>query len=519
MNKKLKISIIIFGIISILINSIAFAADKITITMTQEDDSRINVNINSEKKIKNVRIYLKRDNSNYQLFYESKQVNSNNKNYKIPRSRLSSEKETYFKVIVIDEENTEISKEFKAEKLKPLPTPNPIPPPAPDQPSEIAPTAIKLNKTNVNISIGQTVQLTATITPSNATNKAITWTSSNPNIATVNSTGKVTGKTQGTATITVQTSNGKTARCTVNVTNTKTTSFKVTANKEIKSQYLTFKSTTTTIQKMKIKKGSSISLANLMKKTTKATSATWSSENPKIATVSSAGVVKGISKGTTKITAVTNNGYTITLNVEVTTDGYDVFYDSNGKIVSDTNTILAILGKTDTKYYMRVHVGKSKAYKKITLTIYAPDLNGNYQIPVRSCLIGIFRDFWNNKNKWRTDLYLGMCNSTAAEWSQVPGCWTPYRIGFIWGYFHSIPYKKDGSGYAYGYNDQGTCISAGCERLFWQDLAWVYYHCPKGTKCKFVADEDPGPLGVGYRYPTSTSKWPGYTTAKKLYGK
>ena len=382
---------------------------------------------------------------------------------------------------------------------------------------EIEVTEVKLNKTSISLEKGKTEQLKVTISPSNANNKTVTWSSSNSKIAKVEN-GKVTAVAAGKATIIAKTSNGKEAKCSVSVI--ENINFNVTANKEIKSEYLRFKSTKTTVQKIKLGKGSAISLANLMKKTTNATSATWTSENSKIATVSSSGVVKGIAKGTTKITALSNNGYKATLNVEVVNDGYDLFYDSNGKIITDTNTILTILGKTDSNYYMRVHVGKNKSYNKITLTVYAPDVNGNYQIPVRSCLIGIASYFWENSNKWRDDLHFGMCNSTAAEWSDVPGCWTPYRIGFIWGYFHSIPYKKDGSGYAYGYNNQGTCVSAGCERLFWQDLAWIYYHCDKkNTYCKFIAEEDPGPFGVGYKYPTSTSKWPGYTKAEQLYGK
>ena len=62
-----------------------------------------------------------------------------------------------------------------------------------------------------------TYNLKATVSPSNATNKTVNWSSSNSNIESVDQKGKVTAKAVGTATITAKTSNGKTAKCTVNV--------------------------------------------------------------------------------------------------------------------------------------------------------------------------------------------------------------------------------------------------------------------------------------------------------------
>ncbi|MCD8355019.1 MAG: S-layer homology domain-containing protein, partial [Clostridia bacterium] len=64
---------------------------------------------------------------------------------------------------------------------------------------------------------GSTSTLTATITPSNATTNTVTWSSSNTSVATVDSSGKVTGVKAGTATITATSNNGKTATCQVTV--------------------------------------------------------------------------------------------------------------------------------------------------------------------------------------------------------------------------------------------------------------------------------------------------------------
>ena len=65
-------------------------------------------------------------------------------------------------------------------------------------------TGIMLDKTSVYIKPGSTTQLTATISPDNAYDKSVTWSSSNSAVATVDNNGKVTAVADGTATITVQ---------------------------------------------------------------------------------------------------------------------------------------------------------------------------------------------------------------------------------------------------------------------------------------------------------------------------
>ena len=82
---------------------------------------------------------------------------------------------------------------------------------------QVVPTSVALNKTTLTLDTGKTSTLKATVYPSNAANKKCTWSSSNTSIATVDKNGKVTAKASGTATITVKTSNGKTATCKVTV--------------------------------------------------------------------------------------------------------------------------------------------------------------------------------------------------------------------------------------------------------------------------------------------------------------
>ena len=80
-------------------------------------------------------------------------------------------------------------------------------------------TGVSLNKTSTTISVGETETLTATVAPANALNPAVTWTSSNTDVATV-ANGVVTAKAAGSATITVTTTDGGfTATCAVTVVN------------------------------------------------------------------------------------------------------------------------------------------------------------------------------------------------------------------------------------------------------------------------------------------------------------
>ncbi len=82
----------------------------------------------------------------------------------------------------------------------------------------ISVTGVELNKTNTSIEIDNTEQLTATISPSNATNTNVVWTSSDTNVATVSNSGLVTAIDEGTTTITVTTRDGSfTASCVVTV--------------------------------------------------------------------------------------------------------------------------------------------------------------------------------------------------------------------------------------------------------------------------------------------------------------
>ena len=81
----------------------------------------------------------------------------------------------------------------------------------------VAVTSVKLSKSKKSLNIGDTFTLTATVKPNNATDKSVTWSSSDTSVATVDENGVVTAVAEGTATITATASNGVEASCTVTV--------------------------------------------------------------------------------------------------------------------------------------------------------------------------------------------------------------------------------------------------------------------------------------------------------------
>lgn len=88
----------------------------------------------------------------------------------------------------------------------------------PQEPDIVAVTSVTLNESALSLKEGRNVTLSATITPDDATNQNVTWKSSDPDIATVDTNGKIRALKPGTATITVITEDGgKTATCTVTV--------------------------------------------------------------------------------------------------------------------------------------------------------------------------------------------------------------------------------------------------------------------------------------------------------------
>ena len=164
-------------------------------------------------------------------------------------------------------------------------------------------TDITLSKSSVSLKEEETATVTATISPSNASNKTVKWTTSNDSVATV-SGGTITAVGVGTATITATTSNG--LKKTVKVT--------VSTNPNIvKPSGVTLATKT-----LKLEVGNSGTLSATVTPSN-ATNKTlvWTSSNTSVATVNN-GVVTAVGAGKATITVTTVNGYKATATVTVT---------------------------------------------------------------------------------------------------------------------------------------------------------------------------------------------------------
>jgi uncharacterized repeat protein (TIGR02543 family) len=115
-------------------------------------------------------------------------------------------------------------------------TPTPVDPEPTPVPPVITPSAVLLDQSSITLKTGDTQTLAATVTPQNADDKSVSWTSSDNRVATVSSSGVVTAVAPGTATITVTTAVGnRKATCTVTVEEVTTGIVAVSSNDVIVS--------------------------------------------------------------------------------------------------------------------------------------------------------------------------------------------------------------------------------------------------------------------------------------------
>lgn len=180
---------------------------------------------------------------------------------------------------------------------------------------------IELSTNVTELSKGEKENLTANISPANATNKSITWASDNPSVASVDNNGRITALNKGVAVVTVKTIDGNhNDRCFVIVKDDENTDkgkeiFKLRLNK-----------TSIRIKEGKYEKLTPIITPGNMKNT----ALVWKSSNNTVASITEYGRVLGKKKGTAVITVSTKDGkYSATCKVEVTNG--KGFENGNGK--------------------------------------------------------------------------------------------------------------------------------------------------------------------------------------------
>ena len=212
--------------------------------------------------------------------------------------------------------------------------------------SNLDPENIIINKKNIKLRVGENTKLTTSFVPRNVNNKKITFLSSNPNVITVDSTGKITAKKVGKSTVTATTYNNKTSSIDVSV---------ISALKKEKrntvSEIKRIETDTTNIE-LNIGDSTFIKVFFVPNKV-KSKKLKWSTNNKKVAVVTN-GIVKGVKEGNAVITVKTENKKIVRINVKV-----------NKKLVYPTSIQV-------NKKLLDLEIGKSE---KINAKIYPEDAN------------------------------------------------------------------------------------------------------------------------------------------------
>ena len=187
----------------------------------------------------------------------------------------------------------------------------------------INPTSIDLSKTAIDLNVGQVETVNAIIKPDNATNKIVTWKSSDTNIVSVDNNGKVTAKKSGNATITATTSNGISKNIIVTVNQIAT-------------------SITLNVDKNNIKVGENATLTyKILPESTTNKNIKYSYDSTYLA-IDSNGKVTGIKEGTTTITAISQSNTNIKSTITM-------IITSNNTNSSSSNTSSTITYKSGYK--------------------------------------------------------------------------------------------------------------------------------------------------------------------------
>ena len=248
--------------------------------------------------------------------------------------------------------------------------------------NDVRVTGVTLNRTTLELTVGGSETLIATIMPADATNRSVAWTSSDEQVATVNNNGVVTAISAGTAVITVTTADGAhTAACTVTVSE---------ATVAVTGVALNPAQLTMTVGAPAVTLIATVLPDNATNKTV-----AWTSGNPAVASVDSNGSVTALSPGTATITVVTADGAhtaysTVTVNaatIAVTgvTLNYTIVHMWINGSVPLTATVLpadatnrnVIWSSSNTQIATVDNTGRVTGLREGTATITVTTVDGN----------------------------------------------------------------------------------------------------------------------------------------------
>ncbi len=192
-------------------------------------------------------------------------------------------------------------------------------------PAIVAVTGITIDKMNVVLDLNETAILIATIQPNNATNQEVTWSSSDPNVVTVDANGTITALMIGNATILATALDGGfTAETTV----------------EVSENIINVTGISVETSSLTIDEGSQLQLnATIEPANATNQSVSWTSDDPNIVSVNAEGEITGLKAGITQINAISDDGSyiaTVTVNVEA------VIVGVTGIVLNQSSIVLEV---------------------------------------------------------------------------------------------------------------------------------------------------------------------------------
>lgn len=322
--------------------------------------------------------------------------------------------------------------------------------------------SIKLDQTGtVKLNLGETLTLTATLTPEDSTQK-ITWKSSKSKIAKVSKSGVVTAKKTGTTVITAKSGSKKAS-----------VKIKVVDPTLPTSVSLNLSGTQTLLV------SNALQLSATLYPETATSGLKWKSSNKRVAIVNKNGLVGGLAPGKTTITVTTRNNKKAKIKIKVIDDGKQPIVPPEGY---DLPYVIYCCKNTHT------------------IAIIAKDANGEWTRVLRKFPTGMGR-----KNV--TDV--GFFSISRKErWHKWGSGYSPYANKLSIGiYLHGPIYKSKNHNTIRPeyYNCIGTDCSSGCIRTVCGCAGWVYYNCPVGTMVIVAQNSrfsEPRPKKIGKKATT-----------------